>query len=205
MITTKLPGRLFAALVAVLLLAAACSGDDTDVSTATTTTTTDIATSGDTGATISSNLQLMRGAYEFDTRIEASGSPVTQVAGRNVEGNSQFTTTTGSGATLEIVSVAGVIWTSLDSGASWTEQGTEDLSSDPIGPLLKPGAITDSGEQITATYPGAILGLPDASIDVNLRADGEAVELVYETESVTVRTRLSPAADATPIGAPTAG
>ncbi len=205
MITTKLPGRLIAAVAAVVLLTGACSGDDSDVSTATTTTTASTETSRDASDAVSSNLQLMRGAYEFDTRIEASGSPVTQVAGRNVEGNSEFTTTTGSGATLQIVSVSGTIWTSLDSGATWTEQGTEDLSSDPLGPLLRPGALTDSGEQITATYPGSILGLPDASIDVSLRADGEAVELVYETESVTVRTRLSPAADATPIGAPTAG
>jgi len=200
--------KIAVAVAAVLLLATACSGENENEgggSSATPTTTTiSAAAAADVSAAtiVTNNLAAMRTAYDFDTRVEANGSPVTQVTGRNVNGDSQFLTTTDGGIDINIVSVGGTIWASQDGGATWAQQTQQDISSDPIGPLLEPGAITVNGDQITATYPGANLGLADASIDVALRADGVAVELVYVTDTVTVRTRISPATDTTPVAAP---
>ncbi len=205
---TRRAMRIAAAVAAVLLLAAACSSEkDNEGSraTATPTTTTisaEAAANVDAVAKVTSNLAAMRTAYDFDTRVEANGSPVTQVTGRNINGDSQFKTTTEGGTDINIISVGGTIWASQDGGTTWTQQTKQDISSDPIGPLLEPGAITVNGDQITATYPGVNLGLPDASINVALRADGTAVELVYTTDTVTVRTRLAPATDTAPIVAP---
>jgi len=200
-------GKMLAAMATVLLLATACSGGDSEGggATATPTTTTispAAAAKVDAATTVTNNLSAMRVAYDFDTRVETNGSPVTQVTGRNVNGNSQFKTTTDGGTEIDIISVSGVIWASTDAGATWAQQTQQDISSDPLGPLLEPGALTVNGDQITATYPGINLGLPDPSIDVALRADGTAVELVYATATATVRTRLSPAADTTPVVAP---
>ena len=199
--------RTIAALAAVALLATACSGGDDEggggAATSTTTTISPAAAANvDAATTVTNNLSAMRLAYDFDTRVETSGNPVTQVTGRNINGESQFKTTTDGGTEIDIISVGGVIWASTDAGSTWAQQTQQDISSDPIGPLLEPGALTVNGDQITATYPGVNLGLPDASIDVALRADGAAVELVYATSTATVRTRLSPAADTTPIVAP---
>lgn len=208
MTITNRTRKIIAALAAVLLLASACSGEDENegggAPATPTTTTISPAAAADVGAatTITDNLAAMRGAYDFDTRVETNGSPVTQVTGRNVNGNSQFKTTTDGGTEIDIISVDGVIWASTDAGATWAQQTQQDISSDPLGPLLEPGAITVNGEQITATYPGVNLGLPDPSIEVALRADGAAVELVYATSTATVRTRLSPAADTTALVAP---
>jgi len=207
MTTMTRTGKILAAVAAVTLLAAACSGGDDEgggAPAAITTTTISPAAAADVSAatTVTNNLSAMRAAYDFDTRVETNGSPVTQVTGRNVNGNSQFKTTTDGGTEIDIISVGGVIWASTDAGATWAQQTQQDISSDPLGPLLEPGAITVNGDQITATYPGVNLGLADPSIDVALRADGTAVELVYATDTATVRTRLSPAADATAVVAP---
>jgi len=201
-------GKIIAATAAVLLLATACSGENENKgggATAPPTTTTispAAAAKVDAATTVTNNLSAMRSAYEFDTRVETNGSPVTQVTGRNVNGDSQFKTTTDGGNEIDIISVGSVIWASTDAGAAWSQQTQQDISSDPLGPLLEPGALTVNGDQITATYPGVNLGLPDASIDVSLRADGAAVELVYATATATVRTRLTPATDTTPVVAP---
>jgi len=207
MTTTNRMGKIITAMAAVLLLATACSGGENEgggAPAATTTTTISPAAAAkvDAATTVTNNLSAMRAAYDFDTRVETNGSPVTQVTGRNVNGNSQFKTTTDGGTEIDIISVGGVIWASTDAGSTWAQQTQQDISSDPLGPLLEPGAITVNGDQITATYPGINLGLPDPSIDVSLRADGTAVELVYATATATVRTRLSPAADTTAVVAP---
>jgi len=200
--------KIAVAVAAVLLLAAACSGENENGGGAApatpTTTTISAAAAADVSAatTVTDNLAAMRTAYDFDTRVEANGSPVTQVIGRNISGDSQFKTTTDGGIDIDIISVGGTIWASQDGGVTWAQQTQQDISSDPIGPLLEPGAITVNGDQITATYPGVNLGLTDASIDVALRADGAAVELVYVTDTATVRTRISPAIDSTPVTAP---
>ncbi len=200
--------RVTVVIAAILLLATACSTENDNEGggaavTPTTTTISAAATANvDAAAKVTSNLAAMRTAYNFDTRVEANGSPVTQVIGRNINGDSQFKTTTEGATDVDIISVGGTIWASQDGGTTWTQQTQQDISSDPIGPLLEPGAITVNGDQITATYPGANLGLPDASISVALRADGAAVELVYSTDTVTVRTRLTPATDTTAVVAP---
>jgi len=207
MTTMHRTGRIIAAVVALSLLAAACSGESGNegggAATPTTTTISPAAAADVSAATaVTNNLAAMRSAYDFDTRVETNGSPVTQVSGRNINGDSQFKTTTDGGTEVDIISVGGVIWASTDSGTTWTQQTQQDISSDPLGPLLEPGALTVNGDRITATYPGVNLGLPDSSIDVALRADGAAVELVYATDTATVRTRLSPAADTNPVVAP---
>ena len=197
-----------AAIAATLILATSCSGDDGEeggaaASTPTTTTISAAAAAKvDAATTITNNLSAMRSAYDFDTRVETSGNPVTEVTGRNINGESEFKTTTAGGSDVDIVAVGGVIWSSIDGGANWVQQTQQDISSDPLGPLLEPGALAVNGEQVTATYPGVNLGLTEASIDVALRADGAAVELVYTTDTITVRTRLAPAADTTPVVAP---
>lgn len=199
--------KIIAAVTAVLILATSCSGDDSEkggAAAAPTTTTISAAAAAkvDAATSITNNLSAMRTAYEFDTRVETGGNPVTQVTGRNINGESQFKTTTVGGSDVDIIAAAGTIWSSTDGGVTWVQQTQQDISSDPIGPLLEPGVITVNGDQVIATYPGVNLGVADASIDVALRADGTAVELVYATDTVTVRTRLAPATDTTPVVAP---
>ncbi len=134
----------------------------------------------------------LRDAYTFDTRVELGGELVTEVEGNNIAGASEFTIST-SGTTLDVISIGSQVWSRLEGAPEWSSEAASDLSADPLGPLLDSTIRTVAGEQITVVYPGASFGLDVAEVDVLVRLDGTAIELVHQAGDVTVRSRLEAA------------
>ncbi len=148
-------------------------------------------------------LSQLRDAYTFVTRVEVTGTPVTTVSGRNIGGNADIVITTDDpdAQPVHLIAIGDQVYVENPDG-TWGLATTASVAQDPIGPLLEPQAMRADGERIVAAYPGSRLGLDDPTVEVELRLDGDSVELVYETEGVAVRTRLDPATDTNPITAP---
>gem|GEM_PF-2465197 len=142
----------------------------------------------------------LRGAYTFETRVELDGESVTDVNGRNIGGNSEFSLING-GSELDIINVGADIW-SRAPGGEWAPQAGVLSNADPLAPLLDSTGRTVNGELITVVYPGAAFGIDAETVEVKVRVDGDAIELNYQDNGVTVRTRLAPTAVEPAIVAP---
>ncbi len=209
------PVRVVALLAAITFSGSACSDDSSEAVDPTISTTTTSVSSGsenpqptDAGdsdselvAELDATIQALRDGYHFTTRVELSGEVVTEVVGDNVAGDSEFTVSTEQ-TTLEVVSVEGLVWTRPAGAAEWSAAQPEDIDTDPLGPLLDPASRTVVGELITMVYPGAAFGLDQDTVEVQVRIDNGAIELVHTADTVTVRSRFEVIHPETTITAP---
>ncbi len=204
--------KMLAVVAAIILGSSACSSDEDSSEGAESTTSTSSESEGlhltdattadsELSARLDSIIVALRDAYTFDTRVELDGELVTEVDGHNIAGASEFTIST-SGTTLDVISIGSQVWSRLEGASDWSPEAASDLSTDPLGPLLDSTTRTVTGEQITVVYPGASFGLDVAEVDVLVRLDGSAIELVHQTGDVTVRSRLEAAHPDTTVTAP---
>lgn len=196
--------RAVAAAVSLLLALSACSSDDADagpVGADPDDAKTEIQGSDgpsssaeqsdpDVAGQLDQVLINLRDAYAFETRVEVNGVVVTSLTGVNINGDSSFKLVTDDSA-LDVIAFDGAVWTRTV-GGTWQETATGSISSDPLGPLVESEFRSVSGEMMTLVMPGEDFGLTDPTIEVQVRVVGAAIELVYNADAVTVRSRFEP-------------
>jgi len=190
--------------VSLLLGLSACSADDSDTTPAspeeadveTETPEADGLSPSEepAGSSISDQLDEVlaniRDAYAFDTRVEVGGVVVTRLTGVNINGDSSFTLVTDD-SELDVIAFDGTIWT-RDTDGTWGETANESIAGDPLGPLAESEFRSVDGEMITLIVPGENFGLTEPTIEVQVRVAGGAIELVYDADTVAVRSRFEP-------------
>ncbi len=146
-------------------------------------------------------LRALNQRYEFTTTVESSGAVVSEISGRNIEGNAMSSTSVATN-TIDLLSVDGAFWTRSGSG-EWSPATAAPVSHDPLESLLAVTEVTVLEGVMTITIPGAVLGLEVDWAFADVTVTGPALELVAETEDGLIgRSSLRPATDLTAITAP---
>ncbi len=190
------------ALLAVSLILSSCGGSDDEAPLA--GPQPDAADPAETAVVMADQfdqaLRALNGRYEFTTTVEAQGAAVSQLVGRNVDGNTTSTATVAAN-TIDVIGVGLEFWTRTGSGA-WVPAAGAPASQDPLASLLAVTEVTFFEGVLTITYPGAALGLNVDWVTAEVSILGPSVELVAIADGLTGRTTLSPASDLTTITAP---
>ena len=163
----------------------------------------------DAAGMLAKAVEALRPGYDVDSNV-TTGDRATNVAGRVVGTNSQFTLTNG-GAVVEYLRVPPQTWV-RDPGGDWTESSAEAAPREALTPLASPKALEfvsagGDGQHLKATYDGASLGSETPTVDATMVVEpngGLTVTYAATTQGkvLSVTTRLAPAADTTPIAAP---
>lgn len=163
----------------------------------------------DAPALLAGAVERLRAGYDVDTNVTA-GDRSTNLAGRVVGVNSLFTLTSGS-ASLEYLQVPPQVWV-REPGGDWNEANSESAPKESLGTIAAPAAVTfvsaaADGQRLKVSYPGAALGSESPTVDADLVLEPNGgltmtYAVVTQGKTVTVVTRMAPAADVTPIGPP---
>lgn len=162
----------------------------------------------DPAALLARAVATLRNGYDVDTNVSA-GAQTTNVAGRVVGPNSQFTLTSGD-ATVEYLQIPPQTWV-REPGDAWTQATNEAAPREALTSLAAPtklafmGAAAD-GQHLKLSYDGATLG-SETPVDAEMVLEpngGMTVTYAATTQgkALAVITRLAPTANPTPITPP---
>ncbi len=177
----------------------ACGDDDpaTDLPVATVDPTSEATA---LASQFDQTLRALNLRYEFVTSVETNGAAVSEISGRNIDGNATSTTKVATN-TIDLLSVGDAYWTRSGAG-DWTAATGAPLSHDPLESLLAVTQVTVLEGVMTIELAGAVLGLEIDWVSAEVTVTGAAIELVAEANGLVGRIRLQTAADLTPITAP---
>ena len=145
-------------------------------------------------------LRALNDRYQFTTTLDVNGTVVSQIVGRNIDGNTTSTATVTSN-TIDVVNVGTEFWTRAGSG-EWAPAADAPEGQDPLASLLAVTEVTFFEDVLTITYPGAALGFDVDWVSAEVTVLGPSVELVAVMEGLTARTTLTPAGDLSTITVP---
>ncbi len=162
-------------------------------------------------ALLSQALDSLSATYHFDTNVTVDGAEVLVAAGDRV-GDGTRLSVWASGGSVAYVITPVASWV-FPEGGEWEALDTAPGTTDPIGALRTPTAVTalssdGTNTTLSVTVPATSLGIPgsgDASLTVVVNA-GTLTEITYATtvdgRAAAVRSVLGPVVDATAVVAP---
>lgn len=191
-----------AAIIALSMILVACGGSDDEVELQ--DPTVDSTDPAQTAVMIADQfdqaLRALNDRYQFTTTHDVDGTVVSQIVGRNIDGNTTSTATAASN-TIDVVNVGAEFWTRTGSG-EWVPAAAGPGGQDPLASLLAVTEVTFFEGVLTITYPGAVLGFEVDWVTAEVTVLGPSIELVAVMEGLTARSTLTPAADLSAITAP---
>ena len=189
-------------LVAISVTLLACGGTDGGAGTETTAVAgiDREATAVEMVDQFDQALRALNARYQFTTTLEVEGAAVSQIVGRNIDGNTT-TAATVAANTIDVTGVGVEFW--IRTGASaWVPAANAPASQDPLAALLAVTEVTFFDGSLSITYPGAALGFEIGWVTAQVNIVGPSVEVVAVLEGLTGRSTLSPAIDLSAITAP---
>ena len=162
----------------------------------------------DPAALLAKAVATLRNGYDVDTNVSA-GAQTTNVAGRVVGPNSQFTLTSGD-ATIEYLQIPPQTWV-REPDADWKQATNEAAPREALTSLAAPTklafiGVAADGQHLKLSYDGATLG-SETPVDAEMVLEpngGMTVTYAATTQgkALVVITRLAPTSNPTPITAP---
>jgi hypothetical protein len=165
----------------------------------------------DAAGLLQQSLAAIAGGYHFRTGVTIDGAEILVAEGDRV-GDGTRLTIWANGTSVAYAITPGGSWV-FPEGGEWEALDTPPATTDPLGALSAPVAVTGTSPDgvaasIVATVAASSLGVPgEGNADVLLQLAGTTLSEVSYLASVdgrtaTVRSILGPVVDPTPVAAP---